>query len=400
MLPLAANYRAIGSLLACAAFIQPAIPGSIDIAKDNTSFQQVAQLNVQESKDPVAKNVLDRQFTEGVGLSDNDKLIWQKVQKSVVVLEENGQASGLAACIDTDGFFIADRSAVKEHFMSAKLPNGQVVSVKWVGIDALSGLVLLQADQLAPNTIPALPVMQNEPTQTTSVLAALISGPTRAELVHGDLVAQVAGMTAAVSMDEVHLIGSTKSLAGTLYFDSSGELAGILGAWLQADSVPSSFQVHPGFGFGGITINRQKAFANPIALGSETYGPQGLVIAYSPSAFLLREVINGFLSPDHTPRHPYFGATCVNASTQNLGVFGALIVKVNANSPAATSGLKKGDVILGLDGSTVDTQVDFVRHILHEEVGQKMEIQFMRDGKLGQIESTIGNLTALPNPSS
>lgn len=357
------------------------------------------------------------------GLSGQYLRVWNKVRPSIVTLETNGQVSGLAACIDSSGLFIAGRLAVRERFVKAILPNDKIITLHWIKSDSLSNLVLLQSMEPLPKWMPPLATVKNEPQAPEPVIAALIEGPARAEIALADIVARISSSAPALSMDELCIEAPIQRLAGTLYFDQDGRLAGILGAWLGepeqrllANPLTSSKNValqainkknvlgkSNEATSNGLEpkMNARLALPTPAASVSAEitislsryYGPQGLIVAYSPSVYLFHQVVSGFLSPSHQPLHPYFGASCIDASSRNMGVFGAVVVQIYRGSPADKDGLKVGDLILAVDGKTIENQVQLVRSILHCQVGDQLQIQFLRQGRLNQITLTIGALS-------
>ncbi|MFO8041137.1 MAG: HhoA/HhoB/HtrA family serine endopeptidase [Sodalinema sp.] len=68
--------------------------------------------------------------------------------------------------------------------------------------------------------------------------------------------------------------------------------------------------------------------------------------------------------------------------TQEQGV---LIVGVQADSPAARSGLQVGDMIERIDGQTVATAIDVQAAVERAQVGQRLGIEVLRNGELRMI---------------
>ncbi|MDN5346721.1 MAG: hypothetical protein PWP65_285 [Clostridia bacterium] len=73
---------------------------------------------------------------------------------------------------------------------------------------------------------------------------------------------------------------------------------------------------------------------------------------------------------------------------------GALIYNIEPNSPAAKAGLKRGDVILKVDGQAVKSANDLVKLVQSRQVGQQIRLQFIR---LGQKREVSVTLAAKPN---
>jgi len=91
------------------------------------------------------------------------------------------------------------------------------------------------------------------------------------------------------------------------------------------------------------------------------------------------------------------GLSTVNtslAAAMNLSVDrGALIVTVVANSPADTAGLREDDIIIRFGGQEISNFADLVRAIRAREIGQEVEIVFVRGE---DIKTTSARLVERP----
>ena len=88
------------------------------------------------------------------------------------------------------------------------------------------------------------------------------------------------------------------------------------------------------------------------------------------------------------------------ASDQHLPVdYGALVGSSDAStpavfpgSPAATAGLRQGDLILAIDGSRIDTDHELYTKILPHAPGDTLSLTVLRDGKTITIQVKLGTL--------
>lgn len=78
----------------------------------------------------------------------------------------------------------------------------------------------------------------------------------------------------------------------------------------------------------------------------------------------------------------YLGVTCTNVSSSQAEDYGmpvgVYISKVEENSGADKAGLKKGDIIVGLEGDKVKTVNDLQNMLQYYAVNEKVELEIMR----------------------
>jgi serine protease Do len=71
---------------------------------------------------------------------------------------------------------------------------------------------------------------------------------------------------------------------------------------------------------------------------------------------------------------------------------GALVAQVQSNSPASESGLKSGDVILGVNGERIDGPRDLARKIAAIGPGKKADVLYWRSGVEKTAQVKLGSL--------
>jgi putative serine protease PepD len=82
--------------------------------------------------------------------------------------------------------------------------------------------------------------------------------------------------------------------------------------------------------------------------------------------------------------HPALGVSVTEADGG-----GALVSTVTANSAAAKAGLQQGDVITSVDNKAINDSDDLVGAIQAASVGDKVTIQFTRNGAQKTITATL-----------
>lgn len=100
--------------------------------------------------------------------------------------------------------------------------------------------------------------------------------------------------------------------------------------------------------------------------------------------------------PKADARRPYLGILiepvgAEDAKKAGLGEGEGLYVsEVREGSPAAKAGLQKGDIVVRLQGRTVKGEATLREILANAQVGDKLEIQVLREGKERTFEATLG----------
>ncbi|AZB73570.1 HhoA/HhoB/HtrA family serine endopeptidase [Synechococcus elongatus] len=81
-----------------------------------------------------------------------------------------------------------------------------------------------------------------------------------------------------------------------------------------------------------------------------------------------------------------------NSTVRLPEVQGVLIMGVQRNAPAAAAGLRRGDVVVAIDGQPVTTADQFQRRVEASQVGQSLNLSLIRDGNRQQIAVRTGEL--------
>ncbi len=84
------------------------------------------------------------------------------------------------------------------------------------------------------------------------------------------------------------------------------------------------------------------------------------------------------------PDAPYMGLSGVDADV------GTRITNVAAKGPAEKAGLKKGDIIVSIDGVTIHSYADFLRDVRQRAAGDKAKLDVSRNRKGVEVEIVFG----------
>ena len=316
-------------------------------------------------------------------LTEREMRAWKKVQPAVVTLLDGDRATGTAALISRDGYFIAHATALSGNSFEGRTSRGDVVPLVRVTIDETTQFVLLKAESWDEKASPV--AVSKSDSGSKTLLAITPLGPIRAER-SKPTYGIVNPSRRLVPMSEIFLENNQPTLSGSLLFNLDGELAGALNATLgmtqdqnlqktrTADILPKV----AGLG-GGSRADR----ANAMAL---QYGPGILTAGYTINHKVLNRVVDGFLSPSRTVKHPTIGVFCKDGTPM-----GALIQGVTKGSEADKSGLLEGDTIYAIDNEAVRNQIDFARILSGKEIGTKLKVWIRRGGLQQMIVVEVGS---------
>ncbi len=136
-----------------------------------------------------------------------------------------------------------------------------------------------------------------------------------------------------------------------------------------------------------------------IGINTAIFSPSGgsVGIGFAIPAALARNVIAQIREFGH-PRRGWLGVR-IQTVTEELAeglrlpsVSGALVANVTDPGPAATAGLKQGDVILRFDGKTVDEMRKLPRMVAETPIDKDVEVVVWRDGREQTFKVRLGEL--------
>ena len=305
---------------------------------------------------------------------------------SITVSSGAGQGEGSGVVLSDDGLILTNNHVVAgvgpDAKVQVKFSDGKSATATIVGTDPATDLAVVRAEN--------------------------VSGLTKAAL--GDSDRLRVG-------DAVLAIGSPLGLAGSV-------TAGIVSALDRTLTVGDQSQqrqqqVPPGWGrpdqqgesrqSTGTTIGgaiQTDAAINPGNSGGALVNASGQVVGVN-SAIATNggdgNIGVGFAIPINTARqvadqliksgkatHAYLGVNLADATGDAAG---ALIGSVQSGSPAASAGLKEGDVITKIDGKPVDGADTVVGAIRGYAPGTKVTLTYVRDGSTATAAVTLTEKT-------
>lgn len=261
-------------------------------------------------------------------------------------------ASGIV--LSADGLIITAHHVVHHDEIKVGLADGSHVKASLVGRDPSTDLALLRAEA------SGLTVLDHAAADDLGV---------------GHLV---------LALGRPHkTVQATLGIISALGAGWRTPAGGSIDRYLQTDVV-----MYPGFS-GGPLVN---AAGNVVGLNTSAL-TQGVSLTIPAST--LKRVADTLLAHGKV-RRGYLGISTQRVHLpetfrEQLGRrSGLLIIAVDADTPAAASGLVLGDTVVALDGQTIRTHDDLLALLSGDRVGQKVPMEIIRGGELRTINVTIG----------
>jgi S1-C subfamily serine protease len=273
-----------------------------------------------------------------------------------------GAGSGVA--ISADGFLITSAHVVEgsEHG-EASFSDGHETPVSVVGADPLSDLAVLRADggDLSPATLGDASELR------VGQLVVAIGNPN--------------GFANSVTA------GVVSGLGRSLPVGARGGPRRIVENVIQTDAA-----LNPGNSGGALVDGAGRVVGINTALAGIGLG---LAVPINDAT----RVIISTLIRDGRVRRAHLGVAVAPRplpprTAQRLGRdAGVQIMQVIDDSPAATAGLRRGDLLLELDGEPVTDASDVQRLMVHERIGRAVRAIVLRDGRRRTIELVLDELS-------
>ncbi len=165
------------------------------------------------------------------------------------------------------------------------------------------------------------------------------------------------------------------------------------------DFIQTDAAINPGNSGGALVNMRGELVGINTAILSRSGGYQG--IGFAIPATMASPIMNSLLSDGKVARG-WLGVA-IQTVDQDLAEAigggierGVLISDITADSPAARAGLKRGDVILALDGEALQDSSQLRNRVAARGPGAKVALTILRDGQQRDVTVELGALSKSP----
>lgn len=278
----------------------------------------------------------------------------------------NGQprvarAVGSGFIVDPSGYIVTNNHVV-DHATSVtvRVADGDEYTAKIIGTDQLTDLALLKIDPRKP--LPAVPFGNSDKAEVG---------------------------------DWVMAVGNPFGLGGTV-------TAGIIsarGRHIQAGPYDDFLQIDAPINKGNSGGPLFNLDGQVIGVNTAIYSPNGgsVGIGFAIPSSLVEPVVAQIREKGRVERG-WLGVQIQIVTPEIADAMGldhrsgALVSNVVPNGPAETAGVKSGDVIVGVDGKTVEDPQDLARLIAQAPAGSDVELSLWRNGEKQAINVTTGEM--------
>lgn len=338
---------------------------------------------------------------------------------SVVTLSVTGESaggSGSGVIYNEDGYIITnahvvtlDGKAGSSPQIRVSLSDGRVLDGTVVGVDPFADLavVKVEADNLVPVAVADsseinvgdLTVAIGAPlnlsnTVTSGVVSALNRGIAVGSSIVPDQPNEQQDQPDPNGPEELpwYRFGTPDSQGQQPQQQQQQTTTRVTLPVIQTDA-----SINPGNSGGALLNANAELIGINVAIASNgadssTAGSDGLGFAI-PSNMVTR--VADALIAGEQPSHGLLGIGVNDSSAdtdEDRNFAGGLISELVAGGPAANAGLKVGDVITAVDGVPADSGTTVSALVRMHAGGDKVSISYVRGGKPGEVEVTLGTL--------
>ena len=257
---------------------------------------------------------------------------------------------GSAVIIDSEGFLVTNYHVVAfANDIRLQLADGRIANPKLIGVDMETDLALLKVD-LGP--LPAIPLGRSDQIRIGDVVLAIGNPYGLSKSVTQGIVSATGRVTESVATFENFIqtdAAINEGNSGGALINTQGQLVGINTAVLLQD-----------FGTEGI------GFAIPVDL------VRGVVEELKQHGRVIRGYVG--IVPEELSR--------VEATSMGINPnIGIVLTGVTAVSPAEAVGLRRGDVILSINGEQIRTRQQALLIVARLNPGDLIEMEGIRNGQ-------------------
>jgi putative serine protease PepD len=298
------------------------------------------------------------------------------VQDSVVsITTESGEGSGVI--LSTDGYIVTNNHVVataQGSTVTVIFADGKKASATIVGTDPRTDLAVVKASGVSG--LHAAQFGSSSTMQVGDTVLAIGSPLGLEGSVTAGIISAKDRTIQSSSEDEQTPQNPFGGGNGQSQQQSSGSTT--MSGLLQTDA-----PINPGNSGGALVNTNGQVIGINSAIATQGQSSGNIGLGFAIPSDKAKQVADDLMAGKKVS-HAQLGVSVTEAENG-----GALVSNVTANSAAAKAGLQQGDVITSVDGKAIDDSDDLVAAVQAGTVGQKMTIEYTRNGAKKTATATL-----------
>lgn len=272
-------------------------------------------------------------------------------------------ATGSGVIISADGYIVTNNHVVaKANNVEVLLPNNTTYTATVIGTDPSTDLALLKIDA---NNLPTIPFYNSDNVKVGEWVLA-VGNPLNLNSTVTAGIISATGRNINIVQDQYAIESFIQTDAAINPGNSGGALVNLEGALVGINTaIASQTGFYSGYGFAIPSDIVSKVVEDLMKYGVVQRGVLGVMIRSVNAEFAQEE----------------------NLKVNN----GAYVDSLLANSAAGNAGIKKGDVIVQLDGRTVGSVSQLQELVSRHRPGDKVQVTVNRNGSEKEFTVTLLN---------
>ncbi|MCS7017637.1 MAG: trypsin-like peptidase domain-containing protein [Cytophagales bacterium] len=272
--------------------------------------------------------------------------------------------SGSGVIFSKDGYIVTNNHVIAGATEISVVHNKRTYKAKVIGTDPSTDLALLKIDA---QNLPAIRIASSETVQV------------------GDWVLAVGNpfnLTSTVTAGIVSAKGRNINILENAPFP--------IESFIQTDAA-----INPGNSGGALVNMRGELVGINTAILSRTGSYAGYGFAV-PSDIVVKVVTD--LKNYGQVQKAFLGVDVIDVTEEvyrdlNLDeISGVVITYIEPKGAAERAGLKRGDVIVSINGKPIDSKVSFDEQLSYYKPGDKVNVRFKREGKINERQVELTNI--------
>jgi putative serine protease PepD len=315
--------------------------------------------------------------------------IAQAVQPSTVsitVTTQQGQDEGTGVITRSDGMILTNNHVVADAAgggqISVKFNDGKKVSADVVGTDPATDLAVIKASGVSG--LKPVTFGNSDQLQVGDPVVAIGSPLGLEGSVTSGIISALHRTLSESGNDQQQQQPGIPGFGGQ---GGQGQQGGGSGGTAIGDAIQTDAAINPGNSGGPLVNSAGQVIGINTAIATSGGGNGNIGVGFAIPIDTAKQVSDQLIKTGKAT-HAYLGVTLSDAVG---GQQGALVANVQSGTPAASAGLKEGDVVTQVDGKAIDGADALSAAIRGHNPGDKVAMTYLRGGQKHTVNVTLAS---------